>query len=75
MMAVAVKTGATLSVGEPQVVFEGPDYVIQGSTSFDVSADGKRVLTVKETERAMSITHINLVLNWAGELKRLVPTN
>ena len=43
--------------------------------TFDVSADGKRFLMIKEAERAALVTQINLVLNWTEELKRRVPTN
>jgi hypothetical protein len=44
------------------------------SAAYDVSADGQRFLMVKELEQATSATPINVVLNWFGELKRLVPT-
>jgi hypothetical protein len=44
---------------------------------YDVSADGKRFLMIKETSVAdepPSSARIILVQNWFEELKRLVPT-
>ena len=36
-----------------------------------VMPDGQRFLMIKEEP----LTHVNVVLNWFEELKRLVPTN
>jgi len=73
IMAVRVSTEPTLTVGQPQVIFEGRQYATnQGA--FDVTPDGKRLLMIKEAEQAASVTQIDVVLNWTEELKRLVPT-
>ena len=43
---------------------------------WDVSADGQRFLVVRPiapTDKPVTVMHV--VLNWAEELKRLVPTN
>jgi hypothetical protein len=40
--------------------------------SYDVSADGRRLLLLKR--EALSTGGIRVVLNWAEELTRLVPT-
>lgn len=41
---------------------------------YDVSADGERFLMVQATEDALRApTHLDIVLNWTEELKRLVP--
>jgi hypothetical protein len=43
--------------------------------SWDVSADGQRFLvsrSVESTDKPVTVMHV--VLNWAEELKRLVPT-
>ena len=73
MMAVPLTTQPTLSVGKPQVLFEG-DYLSSPfpatGVSYDVSRDGERFLMVKEEASA---TQINVVVNWFAELKRLVP--
>jgi hypothetical protein len=38
-----------------------------------VSPDGQRFLTIKTIEQEAPPTQINVVLNWAEELKRRVP--
>ena len=70
IMVVNVDTGPTLAVGQPQVAAEGKQY--SAALSYDVSADGKRLLMIKEPEQTASVTSINVVLNWQDELKRLV---
>ena len=43
--------------------------------NYDVSADGQRFLMIKPIEEAqVAPAQVNVVLNWAEELKRLVPT-
>jgi Tol biopolymer transport system component len=77
MMAVDVTTQPSFSAGKPRVLFEGEYFVSQFplmGTAYDVSPDGQRFLMVKETERATSVTQINVVLNWFEELKQKVPT-
>ena len=72
MMLVSVPTQSTWSAGLPRPLFEGsyfydsPDFV----PSFDVSPDGQHLSMLEEPEVS---THINVILNWTEELKRLVP--
>jgi len=73
VMVVALTTQPTLTVGQSRVVFQG-QYVTGGISTFDVRSDGQRLLMIKEGEQAASATQIDVVLNWAEELKRLVPT-
>ena len=74
MMVVAITTAPTVSVGKPRQLFERA-YNRTNSfwPNYDVSPDGQRVLMIKgiapEAPR-----RINVVINWAEELKRLVPT-
>ena len=78
MMAVPVSTGEVFSSGRPELLFERRYVAIQFPQTFqyyDVDAKGQRFVMVKETEQSPSTTHINIVLNWFAELKRLVPTN
>ena len=61
--------------GEPEVV----TMVDLGANShFAVAADGKRFLMTKETptsdDPSVPAPQITVILNWAGELNRLVPT-
>jgi serine/threonine protein kinase/Tol biopolymer transport system component len=75
VMAVAVETEPDLTTGTPRVLFEGP-YVMYlgGGNNYDVSPDGRRFLMIRR-ELGPAPRQINVVLNWAEELKRLVPTN
>jgi dipeptidyl aminopeptidase/acylaminoacyl peptidase len=75
MMAVDVTTELTFSAGKPRLLFER-HYLPAASTipAYDVSHDGQRFLMVEDGEPETPITQINIVLNWAEELKRLVPT-
>jgi hypothetical protein len=75
IMSVAVPSGSTFSAGTPQVVLNGQDYfVAPNGWSYDVSPDGSRFLMI-ETPRIDSVdgSGMVVVLNWAEELKRLVP--
>jgi hypothetical protein len=40
-----------------------------------VSPDGRRFVVAEVGETTKGPTELNLVLNWAEELKRLVPTD
>ena len=73
MMAVTVETNPQLKFGKPRVLFEGPYFITRGGIpmSYDVSPDG-RFLMIRSDPAP---THLNVVLNWFEELKRLVPTN
>ena len=78
MMAVDVTLQPTFSAGKPTMLFEGQyfnDPFPLIATTYDVSADGRRFLMVKEnSERESSTAQINVVQNWFEELKRRVPT-
>jgi hypothetical protein len=79
LMRVPVKTGATFD-GTPEKVFDAKYLVRQPGEGpgrqYDVSADGKRFLMVKDTgvaDKRPQSARIILVQNWFEELKRLVP--
>src|SRR5688572_20412685 len=76
LMAVAVKTAPTVTVGEPTVVFEGP-YLAQvnGNANYDVFRDGKRFVMIQADRSTSAEPPFVVVLNWFEELKRLVPTD
>ena len=78
IMAVPVRLGADVVLGNPQVVVKGPYAVaINNGRHYDVSPDGKRFLLLKDAETAAgakpAAPEIHLVLNWAEELKAKVP--
>ena len=72
-----------VDIGTPEV-FAAFNFFIRGPRSgfpwggfiYDVTPDGKRLLVIARTsgvESAGAGQHINLVINWFEELKRLVP--
>jgi len=82
MMLVAVSTDSTFTAGRPQELWKG-HYSHGMSTScgapgltssnYDVTADGKRFLMVKDEDQDSATSkQIVVVLNWADELNRLL---
>lgn len=65
MLAAAVSTTPTVSIGKPRVLFEG-DYAAE----YDVSADAQRFLMLRPSARARE-TRLAVVLGWPAELERL----
>jgi serine/threonine-protein kinase len=76
MMVVDVTIGSAFSAGKPRMLFEA-EYVPTPASlaNYDVSADGQRFLMLKPGDQAQAVTQINVVTNWAEELKRRLPTN
>ena len=72
MMAVDITTTPTAVVGTPRKLFEG-SYSRSPAfwPNYDVTPDGQRFLMIKGSPRVPA-TRINVMLDWAGELKRLV---
>jgi serine/threonine-protein kinase len=68
VVAVAVRTGSTLTVGASTVVVAGGDYKHGGGTgapSYEASMDGRRFLMVRLNEAATTAgTHLDVILNW-----------
>jgi serine/threonine-protein kinase len=75
VMAADVSTQPTFSSGRPRMLFQGnyvrSEFPLTGF-AYDVSPDGQRFLMVEETG-GNTAAQINVVLNWAEELKRRVP--
>jgi Tol biopolymer transport system component len=75
MMAVNVRTAPPFSADTPRMLFEKPFFGPTIPTgTFGVSADGRRFLMLEPVAAETPVTEIQIVLNWAEELKRLVPT-
>jgi serine/threonine-protein kinase len=76
LTAVPVQTsGATFAHGNPAIVFENPYAApLSDPRTYDVSADGKRFLMIKENTAGVRNTPAGLVivLNWFEELKTKV---
>ncbi|MFQ5380340.1 MAG: protein kinase, partial [Dehalococcoidia bacterium] len=56
----------------PRVVFK-TDFIDTPGRSYDISADGQRLIVVKRAE-PQTRTRLHVISNWFDELKRLVPT-
>ena len=78
MMAVSIATAPALKVSAPRQLWEGNYSSGSGSScgmpgvtssNYDVTADGKRFLMVRDDDTAIYSTKIVVVLNWAEELK------
>jgi hypothetical protein len=81
LMGVRADTTGTWTTEAPVKIVESGRY-FSGSTtqnasrSYDVSADGRRFLRVKEdSSEGRAVQDIIVVQNWFEELKRLVPVN
>jgi serine/threonine-protein kinase len=68
MMSVPVQLQGTFSADTPQPLFTGPFET--GSTQFDIFPAGSHFVMVEADPDARP-THINVVVNWAEELKGL----
>ena len=83
LMTVPVSpTGTAWSAGNPSKLLEGRYFTAIGTGAnptrhYDVTADGKRFLMIKEGsgDQATTAQDLIVVQNWMEELKRLVPTN
>lgn len=75
LMAVSVQTDPSFTIGNPQALFEGRQYLGegQGGRSYDVSPSDGRFLMIKEIEDTSAVSRIIVVQNWFEELKRLAP--
>jgi serine/threonine-protein kinase len=72
MMAVPVTTTPKFVAGKPLLLFGGLYfYNTLPNRSYDVAPDGRFVM-VKEPAGEGAPRNINVILNWGGELKRLV---
>jgi serine/threonine-protein kinase len=76
MMAVPVQSGSAFSAGTPQMLFQANILSPFAGRSYDVSADGRRFLMIKDAHAGDSSappSQLVIVLNWVNDLKRLVP--
>ena len=68
IMVVPVQREPEFERGVPQVLFEG-----EYDPYYDVAPDGDRFIMVMSQELAGPLTHINFILHWFEELKRVAP--
>ena len=75
MMAVAVTTTGTFSVGAPYKLFDMPPEILPStdtSTNFDLARDG-RFLVVRRTSHENLGAHLVVALDWFETLRKLAP--
>jgi serine/threonine-protein kinase len=66
--------GATFSAANPVAAAKGAFLAPQDGRNYDVTADGRRFVVIKDAVQAATIPpQLVLVMNWTDELKRLVP--
>ena len=71
MWAVSVDTeDGELVIGEPQSLFEGEWMRQRRGPAYSVTPDGRFLLV----DKSAAVGRLEVVLNWAEELERLVPT-
>ncbi|HYM26247.1 MAG TPA: protein kinase [Vicinamibacterales bacterium] len=78
IMAVPIRSGPAFAFGNPVQAAEALGTAISGITHFyDVSADGRRFLVIRNPPNAAADkappAELHVVLNWDQELKRLLP--
>jgi hypothetical protein len=78
MMAVAIETEPTLTLGQRASLFDTTPYILtDGPRHVALAPDGQRFLMLEqvgESEDAAPSPSIVVVQNWRDELERLVPT-
>ena len=74
LMAVPFFTDPEVYVGESRILFKGKFKASPlFGPNYDITPDGKKFLMIEEEEKSSRATQINVILNWAEDLKRLVP--
>ena len=74
LMSVRIATTPAFSAGTPVKVFESADLAIAWGRSYDVTSDGRFLLTIaREAPKPLPAAQMILVQHWFEELKRLVP--
>jgi hypothetical protein len=74
MMAVDVSTTGDFKASNPRLLFEGPYGRTTPLRSYDVTPDGQFIMRRSQPPPDQPVTTLNVVLGWAEELKRRVPT-
>ena len=78
VMSVPIKSGASFSAGNPEVVVDGPYVAPNSARTYDVSPNGERFLMIKDAANSDKTSapppSIIVVQGWFEELKRRVPS-
>jgi serine/threonine-protein kinase len=75
MMAVDVSLSGEFKAGKPQRLFDATAYPATAPLrSYDVTPDGQFIMSHIQEGPDQPVTKLNIVLGWANELKRRVPS-
>jgi serine/threonine-protein kinase len=70
MMAVPVETAHGFSAGKPVAVFDASQYYVGAiGRNYDVAADGRRFVMIKNPAVRSAVRPITVVIDWADELR------
>jgi Tol biopolymer transport system component len=76
MMVVEIESATSFRAGTPRLLFEGQYRTTVPFRNYDIAPDGQRfIMTTRSGPPEPPTTQMHVILNWAEELKRLVPTN
>lgn len=75
MVAVSIPAGPRFSYSKPQSLFDATSYNQSSSRPFDISADGKRFLMVKNATNGNAVARPSVVVvsHWLDEVKARMP--
>jgi serine/threonine-protein kinase len=71
IMSVQVATDPRLTLSRPRRVIAGDYLALASVRSYDISADGRQFLLVRDPRDQSPVTHVNIVLNWDQELRAI----
>ena len=74
LMAVPVVPGSTFTFKPPTFLFESHYLASDQPSSYDVGADGRFLMIRAAASQSRTSPQVVVVLNWAEELRRRVPT-
>jgi serine/threonine-protein kinase len=80
MMVSQIRTSGEFSASAPRTILEPQRYALESAVNaivtartYDISPDGRRFLMIESAEAPINAGGIVVVLNWADELKRVLP--
>jgi len=74
LMAVDIDTGGSFSNGTPRVLFSGiRPLPVESGQSYDITPDGKSIVTTQSSSGEESLTSIQVVQNFYGEVVEKAP--
>ncbi len=73
LMAVDIQTIPTLVIGKPRAIAAYPNFPIDSGVSYDLSPDGKSIITTTAKEDDDLLHQVHVVLNWTDEIRQRTP--